>query len=166
MLDQIPAAIIGALIMLIGERTWRWRRPKVSAETGMLARKSVTSAKQVFNASIAMGGHLQYPWKLNDGGTLLVEALIEDLRQAAARVNNKTFTTEADVIKKELHLLWAATPAPSGKFFVLGMEDTAGQEARMESDERIAGKQREAAEAGLAHIEPALVILDRLERHS
>jgi hypothetical protein len=46
------------------------------------------------------------------------------------------------------------------------MEDTAGQEARMESDERIAGKQREAAEAGLAHIEPALVILDRLERHS
>lgn len=162
-------AIIGSVGTVFFDRAVRWRRPRLSTETGTLARRSVNTARRVFAGASALGGQLRYPWAVGDA-TVYEDQLADDLRQAAARVNDKEFSGLVDEIAAHLRGVYATQPPPI-RPFVMGSgqerrEETPSEREARESNERMAAKQREQAEAGLASIEPALALLDELERHS
>lgn len=159
-------AVVGSLATLFLDRGIRWRRPRVSTETGNLARRSVNTARRVFGGALAHGGRLTYPWDV-DGEKVLEDRLADDLRQAAARIGNKEFTAKTTAMSEHLRGIYASQPRSQVVFFIGDdRPETPSEREWRESDDKKAAKQREHAEAGMDLIEPTLARLDGLEKHS
>lgn len=165
LLVAIASFVSGSLFTIFAERFFTWRRPRISSDTGHLARQSLGRAKQIFGASTAEGGHLPYPWKFGEE-THTLEALDSDLRQSAARISRKDFTVKIMVIREQLKTVYAATymryPAVSS---LDGYESPQERQARIRN-EAIADKQYESACTGMDAIGPAVNQLDKIEKNA
>lgn len=165
LLVAIASGIGGTLIGIFAERFFTWRRPRISSDTGHLARQSLGRAKQIFGASTATGGRFPYPWKLAEE-THTLEAIDSDLRQSAARINRNDFTTAVEVIRTQLRIVYAATYVRR-----IAISSPIRTESPQElqiriNNKKFADKQYEAARIGTDAIEPALVLLDKIEKNA
>jgi hypothetical protein len=165
LLVAIASFVSGSLFTIFAERFFTWRRPRISSDTGHLARQSLGRAKQIFGASTATEGRLPYPWKFGEE-THTLEVLDSDLRQSAARINQKDFTASVEVIRIQLKTVYAATYVR--RITISSpIRDVSPQERQERiNSQKIADRQYEAARSGMDAIEPALNQLDKIEKNA
>lgn len=162
----VGGVLLGVVLGVVLDRAVYWNRPRVTADTGRLARQALADARRVLTTAVESDGRLWRPWKLADGTPVPYDQVDDDLRQAAARVGHRAFTEQVQALRDSLKHVWDTSRDIYPQFFGGSGEETPREREEREAAEALAVRQRQHASEGLTHIEPALAILDQRERHA